>query len=479
MKTLNYFFIILLTISCINFSTSKAQSVIGAGVDIGFKSCSSANLYSSGSTILGQNNLTSITPGLVLGSNGNGALAGIKDIDVKYDHALALSNTGNVWTWGIGTWGQFGNLTNGVAQYPTQVLGVNGIGVLDSIIAVSVGYYHSLFLKQNGKVFACGYNSNGQLGDNSTSNRNYIDAVNGENNSGFLDSINAISSGLHHNIALKWDSTVWTWGNSSLFPVKVNGLSKIVAISSNDNNNLALKSDGTVWSWGNNSQGQLGIGSYSQPALPAKVINVGGVGFLTNIVSIACGDQHAFAIKSNGSVVAWGYNFYGQLGDGSNVNRTTPVQVIGVGGTGNLSNVGKIKGGGQHSICVLNNGTILAWGRNTTGQLGDGTTINRNTPVIIPMPCLPLGINTTDELHQMVELYPNPITDKCIIKLKKEIQNGTLVVYDLIGRKIIEKTSLQGQSIELSLANTKTGIYLLQLEENGKVFFSDKLIITE
>ncbi|NMC00696.1 MAG: hypothetical protein GYA35_10490, partial [Thermoanaerobaculaceae bacterium] len=141
------------------------------------------------------------------------------------------------------------------------------------------------------------------------------------------------------------------------------------AITGGYYHSLALKSDGTVWAWGHNNYGQLGDGTTTDRLTPVQVQN------LTNIVAIAGGSSHSLALKSDGTVWAWGYNNYGQLGDGTTTNRLTPIQVQ------NLTNIVAITGGGSHSLALKSDGTVWAWGYNRYGQLGDGTTTNRYVPI--------------------------------------------------------------------------------------------------
>ncbi|MBI5237580.1 MAG: putative Ig domain-containing protein, partial [Deltaproteobacteria bacterium] len=132
---------------------------------------------------------------------------------------------------------------------------------------------------------------------------------------------------------------------------------------------IALKNDGTVWAWGWNNYGQLGDGATIDRTTPVQVSG------LTNVTAIAGGAEHTIVLKNDGTVWAWGRNIYGQLGDGTTIDRTTPVQVS------TLTNVNAIAGGGEHTIVLKNDGTVWAWGWNIYGELGDGTTIQRTTPV--------------------------------------------------------------------------------------------------
>jgi hypothetical protein len=128
---------------------------------------------------------------------------------------------------------------------------------------------------------------------------------------------------------------------------------------------------GTVAAWGDNAYGQLGDGTTTERSTPATVPG------LTDLVAVAAGDLHSLAIRTDGTVAAWGENFYGQLGDGTTTNRSTPITVTG------LTDVIAVAAGGFHSLAVRTDGTVATWGDNSAGQLGDGTTTNRSTPTTV------------------------------------------------------------------------------------------------
>jgi len=145
--------------------------------------------------------------------------------------------------------------------------------------------------------------------------------------------------------------------------------STVTQISAGEYHTIVLKSDGIVWAWGYNYYGQCGNGTIHSSE---SLVQVSG---LNSVTAVAAGDCHSIALKNDGTVWAWGYNCCGQLGDGTTTNRTTPVQVIG------LSGVTAVSAEGARSFALKSDGTVWAWGYNCYGQLGDGTTTNRTTPV--------------------------------------------------------------------------------------------------
>jgi alpha-tubulin suppressor-like RCC1 family protein len=165
--------------------------------------------------------------------------------------------------------------------------------------------------------------------------------------------------------------------NNGLVPANVTGLpTGVVGVAAGAEHSLALLSDGTVMAWGDNFVGQLGIGSNTGPdncaGTPCSATPL-PVGIGSGVVAIAAGDRHSLALLSNGTVMAWGENRYGQLGDGTTNERTAPVPVSG------LTGVLAIAAGGFHSLALLSNGTVMAWGQNSDGELGIGNNTGPET----------------------------------------------------------------------------------------------------
>jgi alpha-tubulin suppressor-like RCC1 family protein len=314
--------------------------------------------------------------------------AGTQTITVA-DGANAVTGTqsGIVVNAGVGssgqlyTWGFNGNAQLGVGDTATRFTrtAVSGFG---GATAAAAGLFVSVAVAPDGGVWSWGV---GPVGDGSTSQSAIPVRVKGPGGMGNLSGITAVAAGGDHRIALKDDGTVWAWGSYSgdgktatrLTPVQVQNLSGVIAIAAGDIHSMALKSDGTVWTWGSGTYGQLGNGLTAQKTTPVQVVGLGGSGSLTGITSIACGRYHSLARKNDGSVWAWGRNGSGQLGDGTTTQRTTPVQVSGLGG------IASVAAGGEHSLALSSSGSVYTWGNNKFGQLGDGTTVQRLVPGLV------------------------------------------------------------------------------------------------
>jgi alpha-tubulin suppressor-like RCC1 family protein len=192
----------------------------------------------------------------------------------------------------------------------------------------------------------------------------------------------AIAAGGWSSLAVRADGTAWNWGataggGSSFVPVQVSGLADVAAVAVGLNHALALKRDGTVWAWGNNLTGQLGDNTTTNHTVPAPVLGLSGV------TGIAAGDGFSLAVQgdggSGGLVWAWGKNTTGQLGDGSLLNRLVPVRTIG------LDAVAQVAAGSSFGVARLADGTVRAWGADDGLQLGDLVAATSPVPVEIPV----------------------------------------------------------------------------------------------
>ncbi len=436
-------------------------------------------------------------------------ITGVQAISASVSNTIALKTDGTVWTWGDGAAGQLG-YNSPMQTTPTRVLSLSGIR------AVASGSSFSLFLRTDGSLLACGANAVGQLGDGTNANRTTpVPVLN-------LTNIVAISAGDGHSLALSGDGTVWAWGannsnqlgegsiipqvyyettpvqviivanaraiaaggsqsaairqdgpvlswgdviSSRGYPYGVDNVAprptlgaptfspdggayagpqnvtitlpgtnvSVAALAPGTTHTLALMSDGTVQAWGQNDGSQLG--SNTSPArfslTPLPVANISGVQTLAagpvhsvalkpdgtvwawgadwygaaghqtitpeqiagfnDAADIAAGGSHTLVRRNDGTIWAWGANTYGQIGDGSTFDRTAPVRV------GSLTGMTAFAAGPTHNLAVKNDGTVWAWGANLLGQIGDGTFVNRSTPVrlttLTNMTAVAAGIN--------------------------------------------------------------------------------------
>jgi len=311
------------------------------------------------------------TPVPVVGLTGN-----IVQLAAGSLHSLALKSDGTVWGWGNNINGELGTGSISVSE----LTAVQATGLSD-VKAIAAGYGCSFALKNDGTVWSWGWNVRGQLGDGTTTNRSSAVMVAG------LSNVKAIAMSMMHCMALKTDGTVWAWGDNfngqigdgtvtamppfgKTAPVQVVGLSGVAAIAAGDLHSLALKSNGTVWVWGNNAVGQLGIGAESNVEEWSPVAVPG----LAGITRISAGYAHSSASGSGPTTWSWGRNSSGDIGNGTTQRQDEASSLIGV------DSSSLVAWGNVHGMALGTDGRVKTWGGNDFGQLGDGTRTQRNLP---------------------------------------------------------------------------------------------------
>lgn len=296
--------------------------------------------------------------------------------DVGKNHFVVLKEDGSVWAWGDHSYGQLGSSAT-TSTSPKAVQKADGNRLLN-ITSIVAGGYHTAALDSEGNVWTWGRNTFGQLGHSSGSIKNenpekaLLPAIAGK--------IVAIAAGDYHTLAVDANGRVWAWGKNGYgqlgstvgtgtplatdAPTLVLGLTGIVAVAAGAEHSVALKSDGTVWAWGRNTTGQLGNGETTDVNYTPRMVPG-----LTNIMEIAAGDNHTLALKQDRTTIfAWGSNVYGQLGDGGREMKLTPIQIAG------LTNIKNITAGANHSVAVREDGSVWTWGRHTSGTQSVRTT---------------------------------------------------------------------------------------------------------
>jgi alpha-tubulin suppressor-like RCC1 family protein len=299
---------------------------------------------------------------------------------------LALKND-TVWAWGSNAYGQLGDSTTTTRRTPVRVKHLSNVKTIET------GEMHCVALKKDGTVWTWGRNVFGALGDGTTTDRWTPVQAQG------LTNVVAIAAGKYHTVAVKSDGTVWAMGGngdgeigdntqiSKSVPTQVIGLTGIVSVGCGAFHSLALKNDSSVWGWGKDDNGQLGDSTTTWPTLLAVKVK-----HLSSVIYVQGGGFHSLAVKKNGTVWAWGYNGYGELGDNTTTDRWTPVQVSG------LSGVTVVSAGAFNSVALKTDNTVWGWGYNGSGALGDNTNTDRLTPVqsgvslLCPITLLPIEL---------------------------------------------------------------------------------------
>ena len=254
------------------------------------------------------------------------AISGVTMIAGGVAHNLALRADSTVWTWGNNTYGQLGDGTINPSSVPVTVSALSGI------IDIAGGSWHSIALKSDSTVWTWGNNQNGELGDGTTTASSVpVQVLN-------LTGIIAVSAGQHFSMALKSDGTVWTWGNNSFYqlgngtttsssiPVQVSLLTGVISIAkgSYQLHSLAIRNDSTLWTWGLNDYGALGNGTLNPSSIPLLVNGI------NDPSTVAVGNVHSIALLNDGTLWIWGWNFYGQLGNAGNTDILVPIQPTGL-----------------------------------------------------------------------------------------------------------------------------------------------------
>ena len=279
----------------------------------------------------------------------------IVDVRGGAQEFIGLSSDGTVWSWGHDGYGILGNghgvdMTNYTnmlydSLVPIQVLGPNGVGVLTGMVAIAGGERHNVALDSSGNVWTWGWNYFGDLGICAYPPLTGPDSL------------------------------------TNTVPVQItNGFTSVVAIAAGGYHNLALKNDGTVWAWGLNAKGQLGDNSktdrHSQVEITTNLTGHGGVS------QLACGGDISAALMADHTLLMWGRNWKGAMGNGtkdsSDVGQWLPGPVSQASG---LTNVQAVALGWSHAVALAFDSTVWTWGQNQRGELGLGTTSSKGSNV--------------------------------------------------------------------------------------------------
>jgi alpha-tubulin suppressor-like RCC1 family protein len=349
-----------------------------------------------------------------------GLLTSWKQAAASSSTTAAIKTDGTLWAWGDNTHGQLGDGTIAAKSSPIQ------IGSLTNWDRVYCGLFHTAAIKTDGTLWAWGNDSYGQLGDGGATEQSSPIQV------GFLADWAQLSVGGAHNIGIKTDGTLWSWGLNiygqlgdgttigQSSPIQVGASSDWKYVQSGFYHSAAIKTDGTLWTWGDNTSGHLGDGTSAPKSSPIQIgtstfwnrfatagtgntfafqqsrgvvpIVNGGTGKTTapeainNLLPDQSGNNNTVLstdgvsaswkpISINQKLMAWGFNVYGGLGDGTTTSKSSPVSI------GSPTNWMQIStSGASHSAAITLDGTLWTWGQNLYGQLGDGTSESKFAP---------------------------------------------------------------------------------------------------
>ena len=322
-------------------------------------------------------------------------------IDISIRNIAFVTYDNVLWLLGNNLNGQLGINTQTDSLVPVQTI----CGGTDWQ-SVSCGYRHTGAIKTDGTLWMWGYNANGELGTNSITHRSSpVQTICGGTN---WQSVSCSDQEYSYTGAIKTDGTLWMWGynyygvlgtnNHTDYssPVQtITGGTNWKSVSCGSYYTGAIKTDGTLWMWGANPDGQLGTNNQTDYSSPVQTI-AGG----TNWKSVSCGQYSTSAIKTDGTLWMWGYNYSGQLGTNNITDYSSPVQTI-AGGT----NWKSVSCGHYYTGAIKTDGTLWMWGYNSNGELNTGNTVHRSSPVQVLPDILWKNINCSSAAFSSLNTY--------------------------------------------------------------------------
>ncbi|MFA6866250.1 MAG: hypothetical protein WCR54_01905, partial [Clostridia bacterium] len=296
-----------------------------------------------------------------------------------YDHSLAISSNGELYSWGYNSCGQIGNNSIIDVNIPKHIL------ISENIIKIACGSCHSCAITADNRLYTWGNNSDGQIDDNS-----YTNALVPKNIYLSGTKCAEIACGKNYTLALTNNNNYYAWGNNDYGQlgdktttcckepknIVMYGGVKFIKIACGETNSIAISTDNNLYVWGNNKESQLGNGNTYNANCPQNTTLKG-----IAISKIASGAAHALAVSNTGKLYSWGNNDNGQLGDCTTQESNLPQQIILSGEKFN-----KIAIGETHTIALSDEGELYAWGNNSNGQLGLNSNLSYDIPQYIDVP---------------------------------------------------------------------------------------------
>ena len=393
---------------------------------------------------------------------------------------FVIKSDGTLWATGSDVNGQLGDGTFGQGHVFKTLI---QIGNATNWKAIAPNSYHTLALKTDGTLWAWGLNTSGQVGNGSSLEQHVPVQI------GTATDWKSIASADTSSIAIKNDGSLWAWGsnggclgngdlsiNSVSVPTIVSSWQagtdydwKSVCSGPSANYFLAIKNNGKLYSFGGLSSG--GYGGLGHGLTDTVSSYPGQIGTDTNWQSVSVGSNSSFGIKTDGTLWAWGQNDYGQLGDGTTIDKGYPVQI------GTDTDWINVTAGYRHTVAQKAGGSLWAWGRGNSGQLGNGGTASSLVPLQIPVSGCALDTEQFQDPIEKLVLSPNPASDFVNLNFNNLTGDASIELYDVMGRvvKTYPIAEVSG-AINVDVSPFASGIYMVVLKENGIVSLQRKLV---
>jgi len=398
-------------------------------------------------------------------------LDNVKSVAAGYAFSMAIKTDGSLWVWGDDSNGSLGD---GKSKAISDPQATKPFKLMDNVICVAAGTQSAYAVTADGSLWAWGNNAYGQLGDGTTENHYTPEKI--------MDGVKSVSAGYTYATALKTDGSLWGWGefpkgygssNGSIVnivpePAPVKIIDGVSAASVGGYFGLALKSDGSLWGWGSNVYGVLSSSTdVSGARTPIKVMD--------GISKVSAGSQSAIAVKTDGSLWGWGMDFSnGAAAD--DLSSYAPAQIL----SGVAAVSASVTGSSDAYFAVKTDGSLWAWGNNENGQLGDGTMKNSTTPykaldsVALPGSAPAPAPSPSTDAVKLEQLREKTITMAGQV-YQRFSNNADFIASDLAGNYIAPSVTI-GKD-EYDYVSPATGFHNVQDVKNylGRIF-SDNVV---
>ena len=376
----------------------------------------------------------------------------VRSVSLGYDFSAAVTNDGILYIWGCSN-GIILDEVDGKKIYNSD----KPIKFMNDVKDVQCGYGHIVILKNDGSLYTCGRNTDGELGDGTNDSKSKPVKI--------MDDVKMISAGGANGAAIKENGDLYLWGSDgfsgslgddsygdSNVPLKI--MENVKAVSLGNGHRAAIKNDGSLYIWGDNRMYQIGDGTITNCQKPKILMKD------KKFKAVSLGGWSSAAISEDNKLYTWGYNDYGQLGEGTTIDRKTPIEIS--------DNVKYISVGDCYSAAITLDNKLYTWGYNDYGQLGDGTTDDKNAIPTIDKPKTGSTIST-----QNIETDSTGVSltaaDEMLIK-EPVINDGTASFDELLPDEIYNIYAMRSAESE-ELLGSDNLLYIAQAvsDENGKL----------